>query len=83
MPLHCFLIGLVLSIDGFGSYKSAQILIIDGEEVKHEIMVKYYQSNENKFFQHAIIKIPMKKMRLSSTYIVRMVLYLSDARNRV
>jgi len=41
MPLHCFFISLVLSIDGIGSYKTAQLLVLDGENVKREILVKY------------------------------------------
>ena len=47
MPLHCFFIGLVMSIDGVGSYKTAQVLVVDGEGDKREISVKYYQSNDN------------------------------------
>ena len=64
MPLHCFFISLVLSIDGIGSYKTAQLLVLDGENVKHEISVKYYQSNENNLTVDTIYQI-------SSTCILR------------
>ena len=64
MPLHCFFIGLVLSIDGIGSYKTAQLLVLDGENVKREISVKYYQSNENNLTVDTIYQI-------SSTCILR------------
>ena len=57
MPLHCFFIGLVLSIDGIGSYKTAQLLVLDGENVKREISVKYYQSNENNLTVDTIYQI--------------------------
>ena len=57
MPLHCFFISLVLSIDGIGSYKTAQLLVLDGENVKREISVKYYQSNENNLTVDTIYQI--------------------------
>ena len=64
MPLHCFFIGLILSIDGIGSYKSAQVLIVDGEGNKREIVIKYYQSNENNLIADSVYMI-------SSTCILR------------
>jgi len=64
MPLHCFFIGLVLSIDGIGSYKTAQLLVHDGENVNREISVKYYQTTENSLTVDTIYQI-------SSTCILR------------
>jgi len=64
MPLHCFFIGLVLSINSIGSYKTAQLLVLDGENIKREISVKYYQSNENNLTVDTIYQI-------SSTCILR------------
>ena len=57
MPLHCFFVGLILSIDGVGSYKTAQVLVTDGEGDNHEVSVKYYQSNENNLTVDSIYMI--------------------------
>src|SRR2546429_4584023 len=57
MPLHCFFISLVLSINSISSYKTAQLLVLDGEKVKREILIKYYQLNENNLTVNTIYQI--------------------------
>src|SRR5436305_577294 len=57
IPLHCFFIGLILSINSVRSYKTAQVLVIDGEGVKREIWIKYYQSNDNNLAVNSIYMV--------------------------